>query len=124
MATGGRVLHHPKHLAPDRRNTIILAGYQAGGTRGARLQAGERSLRIHGEDVAVRAEVISLQGMSAHADASQLIEWLGSAPAAPRSVFVTHGEPGPADAMRQRIERELGWSASVPLLGQHVEFDV
>ena len=124
MATGGRVLHHLKHLAPDRRNTIILAGYQAGGTRGARLQAGERSLRIHGEDVAVRAEVISLQGMSAHADASQLIEGLGSAPAAPRSVFVTHGEPGPADAMRQRIERELGWSASVPLLGQHVEFDV
>lgn len=121
MATGGRVLHHLKNLAPDRRNAIILVGYQAGGTRGARLQAGERSLRIHGEDVAVRAEVISLQGMSAHADARQIIEWLRSAPVAPRSVFVTHGEPGPADAMRQRIERELRWSASVPMLGQHVE---
>jgi metallo-beta-lactamase family protein len=124
MATGGRVLHHLKNLAPDRRNTIILAGYQAGGTRGARLQAGERSLRIHGADIAVRAEVISLQGMSAHADARQLIEWLRSAPAAPRSVFVTHGEPGPADAMRQRIEQELGWTARVPLLGQSVELTV
>lgn len=121
MATGGRVLHHLRNLAPDRRNTIILAGYQAGGTRGARLQGGERSLRIHGEDIAVRAEVISLPGMSAHADANQLIEWLRSAPAAPRSVFVTHGEPGPADAMRQRIERELGWTAHVPWLGQSVE---
>ncbi|MGX6571299.1 MBL fold metallo-hydrolase [Cupriavidus necator] len=124
MATGGRVLHHLKNLAPDRRNTIILAGYQAGGTRGARLQAGERSLRIHGADIAVRAEVISLQGMSAHADARQLIEWLRSAPAAPRSVFVTHGEPGPADAIRQRIEQELGWTARVPLLGQSVELTV
>ncbi|MEW6703628.1 MAG: MBL fold metallo-hydrolase [Pseudomonadota bacterium] len=121
MATGGRVLHHLKNLAPDRRNTIVLAGYQAGGTRGARLQAGERSLRIHGQDVAVRAEVVSLQGMSVHADGGQIIDWLRTAPAAPRSVFVTHGEPGPADALRQRIERELGWSARVPMLGQGVE---
>ena len=121
MATGGRVLHHLKNLAPDRRNTIVLAGYQAAGTRGARLQAGERSLRIHGEDIAVRSEVVSLQGMSAHADARQLIEWLRTAPQSPKSVFVTHGEPGPSDALRQRIERELGWAASVPRLGQSVE---
>lgn len=121
MATGGRVLHHLKTLAPDRRNTIVLAGYQAGGTRGARLQNGERSLRIHGEDVAVNAEVVSLQGLSAHADAQQITRWLGSAPKAPRGVFITHGEPGPADALRQRIERELGWTATVPSLGQTVE---
>ena len=121
MATGGRVLHHLKTLAPDRRNTIVLAGYQAGGTRGARLQNGERNLRIHGEDVPVNAEVVSLQGLSAHADAQQIVGWLGSAPKAPRGVFVTHGEPGPADALRQRIERELGWAATVPTLGQAVE---
>lgn len=121
MATGGRVLHHLKARAPDRRNTIVLVGYQAGGTRGARLQAGERTLRIHGEDVEVRAEVVSLQGMSAHADAQQLVQWLGTATSAPRSVFVTHGEPGPADALRQRIERELGWAVSVPLLGHAAE---
>lgn len=121
MATGGRVLHHLKTLAPERRNTVVLAGYQAGGTRGARLQNGERSLRIHGEDVPVNAEVVSLQGLSAHADAQQIVSWLGSAPKAPRGVFITHGEPGPADALRQRIERELGWTATVPSLGQTVE---
>jgi metallo-beta-lactamase family protein len=120
MATGGRVLHHLKNLAPDRRNTIVLAGFQAGGTRGDRLLKGERSLRIHGEDVRVRAEVVSLTGMSAHADAAQLVQWLATAPAAPRSVFVTHGEPAPADALRQRIERELHWPVSVPRLGQTV----
>jgi metallo-beta-lactamase family protein len=122
MATGGRVLHHLKALAPDRRNSVVLAGYQASGTRGAHLQAGERSLRIHGEDVAVSAEVVSLQGLSAHADAQQIVQWLGSAPKPPRGVFVTHGEPGPADALRQRIQHELGWMATVPRLGQTVEF--
>jgi metallo-beta-lactamase family protein len=121
MATGGRVLHHLKNLAPDRRNTVVLAGYQAGGTRGARLQQGERTLRIHGQDVPIRAEVVSLPGMSAHADADQLVQWLSTAPQAPRSVFITHGEPGPADALRQRIERELRWNAVVPRLGQRVD---
>ena len=121
MATGGRVLHHLKALAPDRRNTIVLAGFQAGGTRGARLLAGERSIRIHGEDVAVNAEVVSLPGMSAHADAQQIVQWLRTAPRPPRTIFLNHGEPGPADALRQRIEHELGWTASVPQLGQAVE---
>lgn len=123
MATGGRVLHHLKAFAPDRRNTIVLAGYQAGGTRGARLQAGEPSIRIHGQDVAVNAEVVSLQGLSAHADASQIVDWLRTAPRPPRSLWLTHGDPGPADALRQRIERELGWNAAVPVLGQSTRMD-
>jgi len=121
MATGGRVLHHLKSLGPDRRNTIVLAGYQAGGTRGARLLGGERSIRIHGEDVTINAEVVSLPGMSAHADAAQLVQWLATAPQPPRGIYLNHGEPGPADALRQRIERELGWSAIVPRFGQSVE---
>lgn len=120
MATGGRVLHHLKALGPDHRNTIVFAGYQAGGTRGARLMAGERSIRIHGEDVTINAEVVSLPGMSAHADAGQLVQWLATAPRPPRGIYLNHGEPGPADALRQRIERELGWAASVPRLGQSV----
>jgi metallo-beta-lactamase family protein len=121
MATGGRVLHHLKALGPDRRNTIVFAGYQAGGTRGARLMAGERSIRIHGEDVTINAEVVSLPGMSAHADAGQLVKWLATAPRPPRGIYLNHGEAGPADALRQRIERELGWPAIVPRLGQNVE---
>ena len=121
MATGGRVLHHLKALGPNRRNTIVFAGYQAGGTRGARLLSGERSLRIHGEDITIDAEVVSLPGMSAHADAGQLVRWLSTAPRAPRGIYLNHGEAGPADALRQRIERELGWPATVPRLGQSVE---
>ena len=122
MATGGRVLHHLKSLAPDARNAIVFAGYQAGGTRGARLVAGERRIRIFGEDVAVNAEVVSLRGLSAHADSDQLLGWLKGGPRAPRRVYLTHGEPGPADQLRQRVTAELGCEALVPRLGQVVEF--
>ena len=123
MATGGRVLHHLKALAPDPRNTIVFAGFQAGGTRGGRIVAGERSIRIFGEQVAVNAEVVSLAGMSAHADAQQLMQWLATAPKAPRGVYLNHGEPAAADALRQRIEHELGWPVTVPRLGQTVEIE-
>ena len=123
MATGGRVLHHLKALAPDPRNTIVFAGFQAGGTRGGRIVAGERSIRIFGEQVAVNAEVVSLAGMSAHADAQQLMNWLATAPKAPRGVYLNHGEPAAADALRQRIEHELGWPVTVPRLGQTVEIE-
>jgi len=123
MATGGRVLHHLINMAPDHRNSIVFAGYQAGGTRGAKLVDGARSVRIFGEDIAVNAEVVSLPSMSAHADASQLIDWLKTLKKIPKHVFVTHGEPDAADALRWRIEHELGWSASVPLLGQHAMID-
>jgi metallo-beta-lactamase family protein len=114
MATGGRVIHHLVAFAPDPRNAILLAGFQAGGTRGAKLAAGDKSLRIFGEDIPVRAEVVQLGASSAHADADGLVAWLRSAPRPPRRVFVTHGEPAAADALRLRIERELGWPATVP----------
>ncbi len=121
MATGGRVLHHLKALAPDARNSVVFAGYQASGTRGGRMLAGERSIRIHGEDIPVNAEIVSLPGMSAHADAQQIVAWLRTAPKPPKAVYLNHGEPAAADALRERIERELGWPATVPQLGQTVE---
>jgi metallo-beta-lactamase family protein len=124
MATGGRVLHHLKGLAPDPRNSVVFAGFQAGGTRGARMLAGEPTIRIHGEEVPVRAEVISLPGYSAHADAAQLLDWLRTAQSPPRAVYLNHGEPAAADALRQRIERELGWKVTVPRLGQRVALAV
>ncbi len=123
MATGGRVLHHLKALAPDRRNTILFAGFQAGGTRGGRIVAGERSIRIFGEQVPVNAEVVSLASLSAHADAQQLVQWLKTAPKPPRHVYLNHGEPAAADALRQRIEHELGWAATVPRLGESMEVE-
>ncbi|MCZ7659821.1 MAG: MBL fold metallo-hydrolase [Xanthobacteraceae bacterium] len=121
MATGGRVLHHLKHYAPDPDNTILFAGYQAGGTRGAAMTAGADSVKIHGQYVPVRAEVGSLNMLSAHADADELMRWLRGFTAPPRTTFITHGEPAAADALRHRIEEELGWTCMVPDHGQEVE---
>ena len=114
MATGGRVLHHLIAFASDPRNAIVLSGYQAGGTRGASLAAGARTLRIYGQDVSVKAQVVQIEAASGHADADELVEWLRSAPRPPRGVFIVHGEPDAADALRVRIEHELGWPAHVP----------
>ena len=114
MATGGRVLHHLIAFAPDPGNAILLSGYQAGGTRGASLAGGARTLRIYGQDVAVNAQVLQLEAASGHADADELIAWLRSAPRQPRGVFIVHGEPDAAEALRVRIARELGWRAHVP----------
>ena len=114
MATGGRVLHHLEALAPDPRNAIVFVGHQAAGTRGATLLAGAATIRMHGQWVPVRAEVAAIDGMSSHADQEQLLAWLATLPRAPRHVYVTHGEPQPADALRQLIEERLGWPASVP----------
>lgn len=114
MATGGRVVHHIAAFGPDARNSIVFAGYQAGGTRGAALVSGAREVKIHGAYVTVRAEVVSLGNMSAHADAGELLGWMKSVGKAPQHTFVTHGEPAAADALRLRIKDELGWRASVP----------
>ena len=123
MATGGRVVHHLKAFAPDQRNTILFAGFQAGGTRGATLVSGAPTVRIHGEDVPVRAEVAMLNTMSAHADAGEILEWLRGFTAAPRRTFITHGEPAAADALRQRIERTLHWQCAMPYYLETVELD-
>ncbi len=114
MATGGRVLSHIAHYAGNHRNMIILTGYQAPGTRGATLASGARLVRIYGRDVEVKAEVVQLQSASAHADANQMLAWLRAMAQAPGQVYVVHGELAASDALRQRIQRELGWRAMVP----------
>ncbi len=118
MATGGRVLHHMRTLISDHRNAIVFGGFQAAGTRGARLVAGELTIRIFGQDLDVKAEIHSIEGFSAHADADQLLDWLESAGGSPRQVFLNHGEPSAADTLRQRVEHELGLPCQAPLLGQ------
>ena len=92
----------------------MLAGYQAGGTRGATLASGARTIRIHGQAIPVRAEVVQLDDMSAHADAGEIIGWMRKFKQVPRRTFVTHGEPDATDALRQRIERELRWDCWLP----------
>ena len=118
MATGGRVLHHLKAFAPDSRNMILLPGFQAAGTRGAALASGATEIKIHGAYVPVRAEVVKLDSMSAHADYAELIDWLRGFRRPPRRTFVTHGEPAAADEMRRRIEEALGWEVTVPEYGE------
>jgi metallo-beta-lactamase family protein len=121
MATGGRVVHHLKAFAPDARNMIVLPGFQAAGTRGAALAAGAAELKIHGDYVPVRAEVVKMDSMSAHADYSEILEWLRGFKRPPKRTFVTHGEPSAADEMRRRIEETFGWAVSVPEYGEKAE---
>ncbi|MFZ3128416.1 MAG: MBL fold metallo-hydrolase, partial [Rhodoferax sp.] len=114
MATGGRVLHHLEHHAGNHRNMVILTGFQAPGTRGATLASGAKSVRIHGRDVEVNAEIVQLESASAHADGGQLMQWLRTLKRAPDQVYVIHGDMEASDALRGRIQHELGWRALVP----------
>lgn len=123
MATGGRVVHHLAHQLPDRRNTVVLTGYQAEGTRGRQLADGARHVKMHGRYVPVRAEVVVIQDFSVHADAGELVAWLSGMPQEPRAVYVVHGERPASEALARRIEDELGWCAVVPRLGERVRLD-
>jgi metallo-beta-lactamase family protein len=123
MASGGRVLHHLKALAPDRRNTILLPGFQAPGTRGDAIARGAETIKIHGDRIPVNAEVRQLDILSAHADQQSLLQWIGDCRTLPRHVFVTHGEPVPADTIRQLTTERFGIPAHVPHLGETFELD-
>ncbi|MDX1389861.1 MAG: MBL fold metallo-hydrolase, partial [Acidobacteriota bacterium] len=115
MATGGRVLHHLANKLPDHRNTVVFVGYQAAGTRGRRLQEGAREIRIHGREIEVRADVETLDGLSAHADRGEIMDWLRDSKHRPRrGIHVVHGEPDAADALAARIEGEMGLPVNVP----------
>ncbi|QGZ37747.1 metallo-beta-lactamase family protein [Pseudoduganella flava] len=118
MATGGRVLHHIAAFASDHRNTLLFSGYQAMGTRGRKLLEGARDVKIHGSWVPVHAEVAELPMLSAHADSDELLRWLGGFDKPPRRLFIVHGEPEASEALRERVQRELGWQASVVLQGE------
>lgn len=121
MATGGRILHHLKHFISDPRNTVVLAGFQAAGTRGARLAHGETEIKIHGNLYPVRADIEMLDNMSAHADYSEILEWLGHFREPPRKVFITHGEPEAASSLKFKIEEHLGWTVEIPEYKQEEE---
>jgi len=113
IATGGRVLHHLKHYVGDPRNTVLLAGFQAAGRRGDRLARGEKEIKFHVHLWPVRAEIVKLDNMSAHAY-SEILTWLENFSSPPRRVFVTHGEIEAAEAMKEKIEEAFGWNVLVP----------
>ncbi|MFN0121744.1 MAG: MBL fold metallo-hydrolase RNA specificity domain-containing protein [Blastocatellia bacterium] len=121
MATGGRVLHHLARHLPGRDNTILLVGYQAEGTRGRRLQEGEREIKIHGQLIPVNAHVETMGSMSAHADADEIMRWLGDFKRPPKTTFIVHGEPAGSAALGERITKELGWQVAIPAHNEVVD---
>jgi metallo-beta-lactamase family protein len=120
MATGGRVVHHLRHMLPDRRHTVVLTGYQAVGTRGRALLEGATELKMHGRYVRVRAEVVRDEEFSVHADADELLAWVRAMPEPPRVVHLVHGEPAGAEALGLRMRTELDVPVVVPRLGERV----
>ncbi len=121
MISGGRILHHIKAFGPDPRNTILICGFQAAGTRGEALVHGADSVKIHGDYIPIQAEVVSLDGLSAHADYTELGDWVASLERAPSTVFLTHGEPSAQDAFRRYLHDRFGWECEIPELGEVVE---
>lgn len=120
MATGGRILHHLEHHLEDPRATVIFAGYQGEGTLGRQLLDGAKQVHLYGHPVEVRAQILDVQGLSAHADRGEVLRWLKQAPKPPRRVFLVHGEPAAAEALKSRIEQELRWAVSVAQLGERI----
>ena len=122
MMTGGRILHHLRRLLPVPENVVVLAGYQAPGTRGWRLERGDQTVRIHGQDVPVGARLARISGLSAHADRKQLLRWVsGLTP--PLRTFVTHGQPESARSLAELLQSELGFRCETPELGESFELN-
>lgn len=121
MLEGGRILHHLKVFGPDPKSTILITGYQAVGTRGAQLVKGDREIKIHGEQVPIRAQVEVMSSGSAHADYREMLDWLKNFKSPPKKVFITHGEYNSAITFKSHIEKELGWQCEVPDYLEKVE---
>lgn len=123
MATGGRVLHHLAHRLPDHRNSVLLVGYQADGTRGRSLLDGAHSIKMLGRYIPVRAEIVNVPAFSVHADQDETLAWLRTAPQPPDVTFVVHGERTAAEALHTAIENTLTWNAAVPRYLEQVRLD-
>jgi metallo-beta-lactamase family protein len=123
MATGGRVLTYFEHYLGDKTATILLAGYQSEGTRGRQLLEGVDEIKLHGRFYSVKASIENIDGLSAHADQSELIHWLSKLKRSPKHIFITHGEPGAANELRNMIKKKLGWNSFIPQLNEELTFE-
>jgi metallo-beta-lactamase family protein len=121
MATGGRVLNHLMATLPDKRNTVVFAGYQAAGTRGRLLVEGAKDVKIRGRLVPVAARIEHIDSMSAHADSAEMLRWLGGFTKPPEIAYVVHGEPPAAEAFAAKIQQRLGWRVHVPAYLEEVD---
>ncbi len=114
MCEGGRIVHHLFHHLPHPKDTLILVGYQAEGTRGRRIQNGESEIRMFGQEVPVRCRIESINGLSGHADRTELLRWLSSFTKAPKHTFIVHGEPDTAQVFAHTLHEKMGWNATIP----------
>lgn len=117
------MVHHLRHQLPDPRNTVVLTGFQAAGTRGRQLLEGARQIKMYGRYVPVHAEIVQVPNFSVHADADEVVAWLARTPTPPRTVYVVHGEPRANENLARRIRDELGWCAVTPRWGEKVRLD-
>ena len=120
MMNGGRILHHLAQRLPDPKTTVLVAGFQAAGTRGRTLIDGARMLRIHGRDIPVRAAIRRVDALSGHADRRELGRWLTGLPA-PKRTFLVHGEPPAARSMAEYLQEKFRWEVTIPAIGDTVE---
>jgi metallo-beta-lactamase family protein len=123
MATGGRILHHLKHRIEDHRNTILFIGFQAQGTKGRFLVDGAEEIRIHKQNFRVNARIEYMDGLSAHADYQEMLEWLSTFKKPPRKTFLVHGEESASEQMAQHIRNRYGWNVVVPSYRDSVLLD-
>ncbi len=121
MAAGGRVVHHLANRLPDKRNTVLFVGFQAEGTRGRALLDGAKELKIYGAFVPVKAEVVSISGLSAHGDQRDLMRWLSGFRHAPRQVFLVHGEEEGLNGLSKQIRERLRWPTHIPAYLERAE---
>lgn len=121
MVTGGRILHHLAQRLPDSKNTVLLMGYQAEGTRGRTIQERKTTVKIHGVHVPINAQIEMIDGFSGHADYNEMLAWLMPFNKAPKQVFMVHGEAEASEAMAEKIRKTYGWNVTVPQFGQSFE---
>lgn len=114
MLHGGRILHHLKAKLPDARSGVLFVAYQPPGTKGHLLKQGLGNIRIHHQEISVEAEVFSIDGLSAHADSNELVNWLRSFRRKPDRVFINHGEESARCCLKYRLQHELGLKVTLP----------
>ncbi len=123
MCTAGRILHHLRHGLGNAGNTILIVGYQANGTLGRRLVDGAQKVRIFGQEINVKARIVTIGGFSAHADQNAIFNWLDGFEKAPKQTIITHGEPEASLTLKQEISSRLGWNTTIPALGDKISID-
>jgi len=121
MCTGGRIIHHLYNRLQNENDTLLFVGYQAEGTRGRRIQDGEEQIKMFGYEIPIVCHVEKIEGLSAHADKAELLDWLHNFKSHPKNTFVVHGEKNVSDKFALTIRKELGWNTNAPAYKESIE---